>query len=393
MSKRPPAPAVLFLAACATVVAAGACTSGKSPAPDSTAAAATPGAAPAPATFAVTAAQRARLHVFALADTTFRPTLEVTGTVAFNGDSSTQVLAPISGPVQRLLVNTGAMVQQGTPMAAVSSPDFASAVADYRKARDGSANTQRILKLDEQLYQNGALAGSDLDQARTDAAQAAADLDAATQALHALGVGDSTIAVLDTGGGGGSALSALIRSPIRGVVVERFITPGQLLSAGSTPAFTVAGLSTMWVMASVYPDDIPLVHVGERVTIYADASSRPLAGRVEYIAALVDPGTKATAVRIVADNGSRALRRDMFVRLQIHAREARTGLVIPASALLRDEDNLPFVFVQQPDSSFARRRITLGYRVGNGYEVPSGLAVGDRVLADGALFIQFAEGQ
>ena len=388
MSKRPFAPATLVAALLLATLAAG-CTS---KAADTDTGAATASDSGTAANYKVTDAQRARLHFITLADTTFRPTLEVTGTVAFNGDHSTQVLSPISGPVQQLLVNTGTDVRAGTAMATVSSPDYASAVADYRKAQDASKNTQRILKLDEQLFQNDALARSDLDQARTDASQAAADVDAALQELRSLGIADSTIAEIASGTQMGP-LGGVIRSPIAGTVVEKLINPGQLLGAGSTPTFTVANLSTMWVMASVYPSDIGLVHEGESVSIYTDASPKPIAGRVDYVSALVDPGTKATAVRVVADNASRQLRRDMFVRVQIHSGNARKGFVIPASAMLRNDDNLPFVFVSQPDGSFARRSITYGYRVGDGYEVTSGLSAGDKVLTDGALFIQFAESQ
>ena len=385
MSKRSSAPATVAVAALLALagLAAG-CTSGSAVA-DTT-------AVVKPSTFKVTGAQRARLTVITLADTTFQPSLEVTGTVAFNGDHSTQVLAPISGPVRRLLVNTGSVVASGTPMATVSSPDYAAAVSAYRKAEDASNNAKRILTLDEQLYANDALARTDLDQARTDASQAAADVDAAVQQLRSLGIADSAIQAIKAGNLVG-AVEGVIRAPIPGVVVEKLINPGQLLEAGATPTFTVADLSTMWVMASVYPSDLDLVHEGETASIYTDASPKPVIGRVDYVAALVDPGTKATAVRIVADNARRLLKRDMFVRLQIHSRSRRTGLVIPASALLRDEDNLPFVFIALPDSSFARRRITYGYRVGDGYEVTSGLAAGDQVLANGALFIQFAESQ
>jgi cobalt-zinc-cadmium efflux system membrane fusion protein len=294
--------------------------------------------------------------------------------------------------VERLLVNTGTDVRTGTAMATVSSPDYASAVSDYRKAEDASKNAQRILKLDEQLFQNDALARSDLDQARTDASQASADVDAAVQQLRSLGIADSTIDQIRNGTQSGP-VGGVIRSPIPGVVVEKLINPGQLLAAGGTPTFTVADLSTMWVMASVYPSDIGLVHEGEAVSIYTDASPKPVSGRVDYVADIVDPGTKATSVRVLADNAARELRRDMFVRLQIHSSNTRKGLVIPASAMLRDEDNLPFVFVTNADGSFARRRITYGYRVGDGYEVTSGRAAGEHVLTDGALFIQFAESQ
>jgi membrane fusion protein, heavy metal efflux system len=386
VSKRPSASATRAVAALLVLAGfATGCTGNASAVSDTT-------AVVKPSTFTVTDSQRARLTVITLADTTFRPSLEVTATVAFNGDHSTQVLSPISGPVRRLLVNTGSVVSAGTPMATVSSPDYASAVSDYRKAVDAANNANRILKLDEQLYQNDALARSDLDQARTDASQAAADVDASVQALRSLGLPDSTIDAVKNGKLA-AAVEGVIPSPIPGVVVEKLINPGQLLEAGATPTFTVADLSTMWVMASVYPSDLDLVHEGESVSIYTDASPTPVHGRVDYVAALVDPGTKATAVRVVADNAARLLKKDMFVRVDIHSRSSRRGLVIPSSALLRDEDNLPFVFVALPDGSFARRRITYGYRVGDGYEVTSGLAAGDKVLANGALFIQFAESQ
>ncbi len=344
-----------------------------------------------PSAFRVTAAQRARLQIVTLADTSFTPTLEVTGNVQFNGDRSTQVLSPISGPVTRLIATIGSVVKAGAPLAAVTSPDYASAVADYRKAEDASRNADRILRLDEQLYKDDALARTDLDQARTDASSAAADVDAAVQALRSLGVSDSAIARINSNTGG--PVEGIIRAPIPGVVVEKLINPGQLLQAGSTPTFTVADLSTMWVMASVYPSDLDLVHPGQTASVYTDASPKPLAGRVDYVAALVDPGTKATAVRIVADNASQLLKKDMFVRVDIHSREVRRGVVIPSSALLRNEDNLPFVFIAQNDGSFVRRSITYGYRVGDSYQVTSGLAAGDKVVADGALFIQFAESQ
>lgn len=385
MSKRSFAPATLAVAA--VLACAGLAAGCSSPAAggDTTVVAK-------PSAFTVTDAQRARLHIVTLVDTAFTPTLEVTGTVAFNGDRSTQVLSPISGPVTRLMADVGAVVRAGAPLAAVTSPDYASAVADYRKAEDASRNADRILKLDEQLYQNDALARSDLDQARTDASSAAADVDAALQALRSLGVSDSAIAEIRAHAQAGP-VEGVIRAPIPGVVVEKLITPGQLLQAGSTPTFTVADLSTMWVMANVYPNDLDLVHAGQTASVYTDASPRPLAGRVDYVAALVDPGTKATAVRIVADNRGQLLKKDMFVRVDIHSREVRRGVVIPSSALLRNDDNLPFVFIAQNDGSFLRRNITYGYRVGNGYQVTSGLAPGDKVVADGALFIQFAESQ
>ena len=345
-----------------------------------------------PSAFTVTDAQRARLQIVTIAPVAFRPNTEVTGTVAFDGDHSTQVLSPISGPVTRLLVQPGAQVAAGQALATVSSPDFAAAVAGYRKAIEAARNTQRILKLNEQLFQNDALARSALDQSRTDAAAAAADMDASIQVLKALGVDDNTIAAIRDGKHTGPVESA-IRAPIAGTVVEKLVNPGQLLAAGATPAFTVANLNTMWVLANVYERDLAAVHRGESVEIFTDASPQPISGTVDYVAALVDPGTKATTVRITAKNAGRLLKRDMFVRVNIHAASDRKGLLIPVAALLRDNDNLPFVFVAKADGTFERRKVTVGPRMGGQYEVLTGLVAGDKVVADGALFIQFAENQ
>ena len=345
-----------------------------------------------PTAFRVTPAQRARLQVVTVDRTTFRPVLNATGTVAFNGDHSTSVIAPISGPVVRVIAQLGARVSARQTLATVSSPDFATDVAGYRKAEQLTQNAKRILDRNEQLFANDALARSDLDQSRTDYASAVADRDAAAQQLRAIGIDQATITAIQDGKLV-TAIEGAIRAPITGVVVEKLITPGQLLEAGSTAAFTIADLSTMWVLASVYGDDIGAVRKGDIVDVIVDASATPVQGRVDFIAPIVDPGTRATTVRVLATNAAQLLRRDMFVKVRFHASVARTGIVVPAAALLRDDDNLPFVFLLNADGTFARRRVTLGVELETGFEITAGLAPGDKLLTNGALFVQFAEHQ
>ncbi len=345
-----------------------------------------------PTAFRVTDAQRARLKVVRVEMTTFRPLLNATGTVAFNGDHSTSVIAPISGPVVRVLAQLGARVRARQTLATVSSPDFATDVAAYRKAEQQAQNSKRILDRNEQLFANDALARSDLDQSRTDAAAAAADRDAAAQQMRAIGIDEATITAIHNGRVV-PLIEGAIRAPISGVVVEKLIAPGQLLQAGTTAAFTIADLSTMWVLASVYGDDIGAVHKGDSVDIFTDASATAVTGHVDFIAPIVDPGTRATTVRVLASNGAQLLRRDQFVKVRFHASATRTGIIVPATAVLRDDDNLPFVFLVNPDGTFARRRVTLGLELESGYEITAGLATGDRLLTNGALFVQFAEHQ
>jgi cobalt-zinc-cadmium efflux system membrane fusion protein len=349
-------------------------------------------AADKPSSFKVSDEQRAKLQIVTLARESFNPALEVTGTVAFDGDKSTQVVSPVSGPVSKLLVNLGAEVTAGQPLANVASPDFAAAVATYRKAETALRNTARILKLDEQLFANDALARSELDQARSDNAGAEADREASLLALRSLGLDEATITSIRDGTRT-TPVQGTIVATIPGTIVEKLINPGQLLAAGTTPAFTIADLSSMWVIASVYASDIPLVKKGEPVDILTDASPRPVHGVVDYVAPIVDPGTKATSVRIVAENPGQLLKRDLFVRMIVRSREQRSGLLVPVAAVLRDDDNLPFVFIAAADGGFVRRRVTLGYRVGERMELLTGVAAGEKVVADGALFVQFAENQ
>jgi cobalt-zinc-cadmium efflux system membrane fusion protein len=347
---------------------------------------------PAKAAFGLTPEQRAKIHVAPVAADTFSPTVEVTGTVAFDGDRSTQVLAPISGPVTRLLVQLGARVEPGQPLALVASPDFAADVAQYQKALAAAENAGRIAEQDEQLWKNDAIARRDLEQAQTDAAQAAPDRDAALEQLRSIGVDSGGIAAIRAGRTV-AAPQGVVRSPIAGVVVERLITPGQLLQAGATPCFTVADLTTMWVNANVFESDLPDVAVGDPADVQPTVGGERFAGRVDYVGALVDPQTRATAVRIVARNRHDFLKRDMYVRVAIRSRRPRRGLLVPVSAVLRDADDLPFVFLASPDSSFTRRPVTLGSRVGDRFEIASGLSAGDRVIVEGGLFLQFAENQ
>lgn len=331
-------------------------------------------------------AQKVQIRTEKVVAGPFDPVISTTGTVAFNGDHSTAVLSPMSGPVSRILVSPGAVVARGQALATVASPDFAEAIASYRKAESALRNAQRIATLDEQLFANDALARRDLDQARTDLSAASADRDAAVQAMRALGVDETSITAIREGQPAPGA-EAAIRAPLAGTVVEKNITPGQLLEAGATQAFTIADLSTVWVMANVFESDVAAVQKGDAAIITTSGSTDSFPGRVDYIAALVDPSSKATAVRILVPNRGHMLKRDMLVQVRIRSSRKRSGILIPVSAVLRDDENLPYVYIQAANGTYARRRIELGGRVGDRYQVMSGLDGGETLVTAGALYL------
>jgi cobalt-zinc-cadmium efflux system membrane fusion protein len=371
--------------------ALGAC-GGKSEAHAAADTATTKSATPGITNTSLTPDQLEHLKIAPVSAVAFRPEVQTTGTVAFDGDMSTQVLAPISGPVLRILVQPGAWVKRGEALATVSSPDFASAVSDFRKAQATAVQTRRVATLDSALFKSDGIARRDMEQAQTDAMSAEADRDAALQALQALGVDSATLTGLRDNKSM-MAVQGVIRAPIEGTVVEKLINPGQLLQAGTTPTFTIADLSTVWVMASVFESDLASVTHGDKVDIVTGASQKPLSGTVDYVEALVDPATKATQVRVVVPNTGHLLKRDMYVTATIHSSQEKHGILLPVSAVLRDENNLPFVFVQSAGGGFERRQVTLGSRFADQYEISAGLKDGERVIQVGGLFLQFAQSQ
>lgn len=344
-----------------------------------------------PALVTLTTAQLQHIRFYTVAPSAFHKSVEASGVVDFDNDQATSVLSPISGPVSRLLVTPGQTVRAGDTLALVDSPDYAAALSAYAKALATARTLRQLADADRDLVQHKGISEREAQQAQTDAANAEADRDAALQALVGLNIDPQAIKDVQQGRLA-PRIQGKIRVPIAGTVVERLITPGQLLQAGTTPAFTVANLSKVWVMAQIPASDLASVSVGDPADIETGAGPA-VAGTVDNIAALVNPDTRAVLARVVAANPGGALKKQMYVRVKIQSRQASNGLLVPSSAVLRDDENLPFVYVAQGSAGFARRHVTLGYAAGDQYEIPQGLNVGDKVVVDGAVFVQFMQNQ
>jgi cobalt-zinc-cadmium efflux system membrane fusion protein len=340
----------------------------------------------------LTTAQRGSIHLLTVGPATYRINVTTTAIVDLDHDRSTPVLAPFSGPVTRVMVTLGDRVAAGQALATVNSPDFTTAVGAYRKALITATAADAVASNDRFLYAHQAISQRENADAQATAVGADADRTAALQGLLALHVDPETIATLRAGKP--PALGqGVIRAPIAGTLVEKSIAPGQTLSAGTSPCFTIADTSRMWVMAQVFGADVARVHVGDAAAVYTGDGGAPLAGTVTNVGAVVDPDTRSVTARVQVGNPDGVLKRQMYVQVQIQSQEQHQGLLIPVSAVLRNDENLPFVYVLAPDGSYARRSITLGTRVGERYVIPEGLRTGDKVVVDGSIFLQFIETQ
>jgi len=345
-----------------------------------------------PSNVKLTDAQRQHIHIYAVAPSKFHITTSANGIVDFDNDQATSVIAPFSGTVTKLLVSPGDRVKKGDPLAEVVSSDFAAAIDAYQKGIATANNNRRLADIDKDLVQHNGVSQREALQAETDAVSAEADRDAALQGLLSLGVDPKVVKEIHEGHKI-TRVEGIIRAPIAGTVAERLITAGQLLQAGTTPCFTIADLSRVWVMTQVFGVDLASVKVGDSAEIDTGSDATRMQGKVDNIATLVDPTTRAVSVRVVVENPHGLLRKQMYVRVLLRSREESDGLLVPTSAILRDDENLPFVYVAQADGSFARARIMLGYRHEDQYQITEGLKPGDQVMTDGGVFVQFMQNQ
>ncbi len=336
--------------------------------------------------FAIPANQMAHVQVLTVQPTTLMRTLRLTGSVAYNSFHTTPVITPVGGPVSRIAVVPGQRVRLGEPMLYVASPDYSQLRSNYLKAKDAYALAKLAHSRAQDLYQHHALALQSLEQAASAEVQAGGDLASAEAALKVLGIADPD-ALLK----GAASFQALVGAPIGGEVVEQDVSVGQLLQAGATQCFMISNTGTVWVMVNIYQSDLSYVRVGDPVTIQTDTYPDAFHGRISYVAASLDPATRTLQARIETSNPGDKLKKDMYVTATVNAGTIKNAIAVPDSAVLRDSENQPFVYVEDSASRFGRRPVTVGESIQGQTQITSGLKPGERFIGNGSLFLQFAE--
>lgn len=339
--------------------------------------------------FQVPQNQMDHLKVVEVRKVAWSATVQTNGTVDWDADHTTQAITQVSGPISRLLVDTGSVVAADQPLLYVSSPDVANAIATYRKARNHLDFAKRTVDRSQDLLDHKVIATKDFEAAQQDYNDAGSDVENSLQALKVFGV---TQQELDDVQRQGIAINPqlAVRSPIAGVVVQKLVSPGLVIQAGTTACFTISDISTVWVQGHIYDRDLEAIRVGDSVDETNSSFTEAFHGTVSYIGALVDPATRTTSVRIVTQNPRGMLKKDMFVDAVIHTRSGRTLLAVPTSAILRNDENLPFIYVEVSPGQFGQRLVTLGAQQGDQTEIASGIKEGEKIVAEGSVFLQFA---
>jgi cobalt-zinc-cadmium efflux system membrane fusion protein len=311
------------------------------------------------------------------------------GKIAFNGDTLTPVYSPYSGRVTRVLAPQGALVGRGQPLFEVEASEFAQGESDLLAASAQLKLSSILEQRKHAAYDAHGGSLQDWQQAQNDLAVAQASLAAVRNRLRILGLSDARIDAI-AASGSADALVA-VGAPIAGLVVDRQLGPGQVLqTGGSTALYTIADLSTVWLVANVRETDAPQVRIGQAVTAHVIAfPDRDFKARLTFVGATVDPASRRVSVHAVIDNADGVLKPEMFASLAITTSADSEAPAVPQEAVIYEGDTAR-VWLLLTGNDAGLRRIRVGRQRDGKVEVLEGVAAGQRVITRGALFIDRA---
>ncbi|HXI11146.1 MAG TPA: efflux RND transporter periplasmic adaptor subunit [Thermoanaerobaculia bacterium] len=311
---------------------------------------------PAVPTVSITPAQRvmANVRTARIVPTTSSSEILTTGRVTFDERRLAQVTAYTGGRIEQLFVNfTGDNVTRGRTVATIYSPDLYATQREYLVAL-GSPGLGR------ELAESG------------------------RRRLRLLGMSDSQIAQVARSGK--PITSTAITAPVSGIVTRKLVVPQQYVTAGQT-LFEVADLSTVWVEADVYEQDLSKIAIGQRVSVTVPSlSGVTLAGTIAFVQPTVTGESRSTRVRIELPNRNFVLKPDMYVSVRLFGDPGRPTLFVPTTAIV-DRGQQQFIWVEVSPGSFAPRQVTMGSRTPENVEITSGLTAGETIAIEGGFLL------
>jgi cobalt-zinc-cadmium efflux system membrane fusion protein len=307
------------------------------------------------------------------------------GYVGFNENRYAQIRLRVDGILKRVRVDVGAPVRAGQELAVVDSATLGEYKSSYVYAmvnvHYAESYCERLRKLAEQqaipsktLFEMEHL----LQEQQLDAAKA-------RQRLINLGFSAEQIEkfVADNDTHAEMAVTA----PWHGVLVQRHAVEGEAVSS-NVPLFAVADLATMWVHLSAYESDLGKIHLEQPLSFVPDGlDGEVFEGRVTWISPEVDPQTRTIEVRGELTNTRDALRANMFGKGRLLSRSNATATVVPSSAVQSHEGHY-IVLVHSRPNEYEARRVSIGIKSKDGWEVTSGLRPGEKIVTAGSFLLK-----
>jgi membrane fusion protein, heavy metal efflux system len=348
------------------------------------------GGSPAADSVDLTDSQLASVKVEPAGEYEFPIEKEAVGSIDFNQEMSVQVFTPYQGRIVGLFATVGDEVKKGQTLFTIDSPDLLQAESTLIAAAGVLQFTTRNLARLKQLYATKAVSQKDMEQAVSDQQTAEGNVRAGRDAVRLFGKSEAEIDDIIAKRLADPIL--VVPSPIAGRVTARNAAPGLYVQPGNAPApFSVADISTMWMLANVAETDSPAFKVGQEVKVRVTAfPGHEFEGKISTISSSVDPSTRRVWVRSDIADPQHELRAGMFATFVIRTGEPVRGTAVPLDGVVREGDGTMTVWVTADRRRFTRRIVKIGLQR-NGYrQVLEGLQPGELVATAGALFLSNA---
>ena len=315
---------------------------------------------------------------------------EAVGSIDFNEELLTQVFTPYQGRIIGLFAKVGDEVQKGQLLFTIDSPDLLQACSTLISAAGVLQLTTRNLARLKMLYETRAISQKELEQAVSDQQTAEGALRAARDAVRIFGKSDAEMDRMIAERHVDPTL--VVPSPISGRITTRNAAPGLLVQPGNLPApYTVADVSTMWMLANVAETDSPAFSVGQEVKVSVMAfPNRTFEGHISTIASAVDPNTHRVLVRSDVEDPKHELRSGMFATFVIRTGQPVRSPAIPLDGVVREGDGTMTAWVTADRRRFTRRTVKVGLARDGYNQILEGVQAGDLVATEGALFLSNA---
>jgi cobalt-zinc-cadmium efflux system membrane fusion protein len=308
------------------------------------------------------------------------PWLEIAGRIEANDRQVTRIGAAVTGRVTEVLAEVGDRVQRGQALARMASGELTTAQMGYLKAHSAASQAERAVDRARQLIQADVIGSAELQRRESELAVARAELRAAGDQLRLMGLPSEAIDRLKDQGTLHPVAS--ISATLAGVVIERNVSQGQVAQPGD-PLFTVADLSTVWVVGALPEQTARSVQAGQTVNIEVPAlGNRSLSGKIVFVGDTVSPETRSVTVRTQVDNLKRDLKPQMLATMRVRGATQQT-LALPAQAVVRENDR-DHVFVRTAERRYRLTPVELGPAQDELRPVLKGLTQGTEVVTEGA---------
>ncbi len=315
---------------------------------------------------------------------------EAVGSIDFNQDMTVPVFSLYQGKIVGLFAKLGDEVTKGRGLYTIDSPDLGQAESTLIAAAGVLELTTRTLARAKKLYETQGISQKDLEQAVSDQQSAEGALKAAHNAVRLFGKTEAEVDRIVAWRRIDPIM--VVPSPITGRITARNAAPGLLVHPGVAPApYSVADISTMWMLAQVIESDSPLFHVGQQVKVRVMAyPDKVFEGKVSTIGAAVDPATHRLLVRSEIRDPKHELRPGMFATFLILTGDSVRATAVPAGGVVREGDATMTVWVTTDSHIFAKRTVKVGLQQDGFDQIVDGLQPGELLATEGALFLSNA---